>query len=67
MGRDRNGEIKLSLRAKDIEILNYAEQALKNLDGFVGGHAKACGGKVKKEHYSAFIKNLSKLLRQNPS
>ncbi|MFH0876224.1 MAG: DHH family phosphoesterase [archaeon] len=58
VGRDRNDEIKMSLRSKSLDILGAAEKSLMGLEGFVGGHHQACGGMVKKKDYKKFLANL---------
>jgi len=55
VGRERNGEVKCSLRSATIPILPLLEKALKNVNGYGGGHQLATGACIKKEDFDKFI------------
>ncbi|MBU0758235.1 MAG: DHH family phosphoesterase [Nanoarchaeota archaeon] len=58
VGRERNGELKLSFRAKDVNILKLAQNAMEGTTGFCGGHNQACGGMVKRADFESFLKKV---------
>jgi len=62
IGREKNGEVKLSFRAKDVNILKAAGDAMAGTKGFVGGHDQACGGMVPKQDFEGFLKKLDLVL-----
>ncbi len=64
VGREKSGEIKYSLRSAEDNISAALESALKNVDGFGGGHEHACGAVIKKKDNKRFIKQLKKELKK---
>jgi hypothetical protein len=62
IGRERNGEVKCSLRSSKYKVLQILQKALKNINGYGGGHMHACGANVKKEDFEEFIENIKKQL-----
>lgn len=62
VGREKINEVKLSLRARNIELPPLIENALKGLDGYGGGHEYACGASVKKKDFSKFMNRLRRSL-----
>lgn len=60
VGREKSDEVKLSLRARNIELPPLIENALKGLDGYGGGHEYACGANVKKKDFGKFMSCLRK-------
>lgn len=58
IGREKSGEVKMSLRAPWIDIPPLLDQALKGVKGYGGGHAHACGACVDKEDFPEFLKAL---------
>ncbi len=60
VGREKSGEIRMSLRSQHVPILPALEKSLKGLDGYGGGHELACGACVKKEQFEEFIQALRK-------
>ncbi|MBN2567773.1 DHH family phosphoesterase [Candidatus Woesearchaeota archaeon] len=59
LGREKNGQIKLSLRSPaGINIRDALEKALVGIDGYGGGHEQACGANVTKEDFDRFISQL---------
>jgi len=62
--REKNGEMKCSLRSGSKIILPpLLERALKDIDGYGGGHEHACGSCVKKEDFNQFPDNLKEELK----
>ncbi|MBS3098465.1 hypothetical protein J4209_06755 [Candidatus Woesearchaeota archaeon] len=62
IGREKSGEVKLSLRSSKIELPKKIEKALEGLDGYGGGHEYACGVNVKEKDFKVFINRLIKSL-----
>ena len=62
IGREKNDEIKMSLRASHLNLPSILSKALINVQGSGGGHEHACGVKVMKEDYDLFISNIKKLI-----
>jgi hypothetical protein len=62
--REKSGEMKCSLRSGHSVILPpILERALKDIDGYGGGHEHACGTCVKKEDFQQFLINLEEELK----
>lgn len=62
-GREKNGEIKLSIRTKNRNIPEALESALFGLQGYGGGHENACGVNIKKEDFTEFVKRLREKMK----
>ena len=58
IGREKNGEIKFSIRSAKINIAKILENALVNVKGYGGGHAHAVGGCVSQDDFDLFLENL---------
>lgn len=58
IGREKNDEIKMSIRASGTVLPPMIEKSLIGVNGYGGGHEYACGANVKKEDFSRFIENL---------
>ncbi|MBI4016764.1 MAG: DHH family phosphoesterase [Candidatus Aenigmarchaeota archaeon] len=58
LGRERMGEIRMSLRAAKYELPEALKKSLAGLQGYGGGHEHACGAAVKKEDFEIFVNNL---------
>ncbi|MBN1386682.1 DHH family phosphoesterase [Candidatus Woesearchaeota archaeon] len=59
VGREKNEEIKLSLRSsKEHDLREALESALTVAEGYGGGHRNACGANVKKRDFSQFVEKL---------
>jgi single-stranded DNA-specific DHH superfamily exonuclease len=58
IAREKAGEMRMSLRTKDVLLPPILEKALAGLEGYGGGHEHACGACVKKEQFREFIENL---------
>ncbi|HLC96270.1 MAG TPA: DHH family phosphoesterase [Candidatus Nanoarchaeia archaeon] len=61
VGRQKNDAVKMSLRYGK-PLLSILQEALKDVEGYGGGHEYACGASVKKEHFEQFLKNIRKHL-----
>ncbi|MBW2991608.1 hypothetical protein KY345_00130 [Candidatus Woesearchaeota archaeon] len=62
--RDKAGEMKCSLRSgAKVTLPPILERALKDVDGYGGGHEHACGTCVKKEDFQQFLDNLKRELK----
>ncbi|MBN1502746.1 DHH family phosphoesterase [Candidatus Woesearchaeota archaeon] len=59
-GRTRSGEVKLSLRCGNRKVLPIVQKALKDVDGYGGGHEHACGACIKEKDFNKFIDNIEK-------
>jgi single-stranded DNA-specific DHH superfamily exonuclease len=58
IGREKNGEYKLSLRSDRHNLPSIIEKSLAGLEGFGGGHEHAAGAVVKSEDFPKFLENL---------
>lgn len=56
--REKGGEFKCSLRAREKPILPVLQKALEGVEGHGGGHEHACGAVVKSEDFERFLKSL---------
>ena len=55
IGREKNGEIKLSLRANDYNLPPMLQKALDGCEGYGGGHEHACGANIKMDDFPRFL------------
>jgi single-stranded DNA-specific DHH superfamily exonuclease len=60
--RERDGEMKCSLRSGSIEIRSKLLKALEGVEGYGGGHDKACGAGIKKKDFEKFVEQFKALL-----
>jgi len=58
VGREKSGEVRLSLRSMKNMLPPIIEKALIGVVGYGGGHEYACGANVKKEDFERFIENI---------
>lgn len=58
LGREKNGEVKMSLRSSKHNIKEALARSLVGIQGYGGGHEHACGANVKKEDFDKFLENL---------
>lgn len=63
VGREKNNQLRLSLRSKNIILPKIIEKALKNIPGYGGGHNFACGTYIKKQDLQDFINNIQKQIQ----
>ncbi len=57
IGRDKDNEIKMSMRAKKMIIPSILKKSLEGIDGRGGGHEHACGSVVNKDHFERWLQN----------
>lgn len=62
VAREKNDEMKCSLRASSMILPPLIEKALAGLDGYGGGHEHACGLNIKSHHFEEFIERFRKML-----
>ncbi len=62
IGREKDGEIRMSLRSAKKPILPALEKALLGVEGYGGGHEMACGACVKRTDFERFVENLRREL-----
>lgn len=62
IAREKSGEMKISLRSKNINLKPILEKALQGIEGFGGGHENACGANINANDYKQFIENLKSQL-----
>jgi nanoRNase/pAp phosphatase (c-di-AMP/oligoRNAs hydrolase) len=58
IAREKNDEMKCSLRSSKTILPPLIEKALVGLDGYGGGHENACGLNIKSHHFDEFVKRL---------
>jgi hypothetical protein len=58
IARQKDGEMKCSMRSATIKVLPILERALVGINGYGGGHDYACGGCIKVEDWERFKENL---------
>jgi single-stranded DNA-specific DHH superfamily exonuclease len=59
IGRERNGEVKMSLRSRNTPVLPKLKKALEGLEGaYGGGHEYACGASVPVHLFEKFESSL---------
>ncbi|MBR9690233.1 hypothetical protein GOV08_00965 [Candidatus Woesearchaeota archaeon] len=63
IGREKNGEMKLSFRSTKVALPPIIKKALDGVEGYGGGHTNACGGNVKKKDFDKFISQFKKQLK----
>lgn len=62
VGREKSGEVKLSIRAMHKILPKIIEKALVGVDGYGGGHEHACGANIKAIDFEKFLDNFKKAL-----
>lgn len=62
VGREKDDRIKMGLRSSKKPIQKALEKALVGIDGYGGGHEKACGANVAKEDFNQFIENFKRFI-----
>ena len=58
VGREKSGEVRLSLRSMKKVLPPVIEKALIGVEGYGGGHEYACGANVKKEDFERFVESI---------
>jgi len=64
VGREKSGDIKLSLRSPSVKIPAVIETALQGLQGYGGGHEYACGVNIKADDFPVFLERFKKLVEK---
>ncbi len=62
IAREKDGEMKCSLRSASVEIRTKLLKALEGLDGYGGGHDLACGAGIKKHDFDRFLEQFRELI-----
>ena len=62
IAREKNDEMKCSLRSSKTILPPLIEKALVGLEGYGGGHELACGMNVKTHHFEEFVKRLKEMI-----
>ncbi|MFC1727946.1 DHHA1 domain-containing protein [Nanoarchaeota archaeon] len=62
IAREKEGEMKCSLRSGTVPISGRLKNALVGIEGRGGGHEYACGAVIKKRDFEQFINNLKRQL-----
>ena len=57
VGREKDDAIRFSIRSMTIKIDEIIKRALRNVEGYGGGHHLACGANIAKKDFNTFIKN----------
>ncbi|MBI4150090.1 hypothetical protein HY488_01670 [Candidatus Woesearchaeota archaeon] len=63
-GREKSGELKLSLRSRDYLLPPLVQKALEGLEGYGGGHEHACGTNVKVGQFEQFIEQFRTAMKE---
>lgn len=64
VARKKSGEMKCSLRSKELPLPSLIEKALLGLEGYGGGHEFACGANIKEHDWDQFLINLKRELKK---
>jgi len=62
-GREKDDEIKMSIRSKHYNIQKAVEMSLIGIEGYGGGHEHACGANVKRMDFERFIEQFKEALQ----
>lgn len=62
IAREKNDEMKCSLRSSEINLLPIIEKCLVGLNGYGGGHENACGLNIKKYDFEEFIRRFKEMI-----
>jgi len=60
VGRERNDEVKCSIRGTGLNLPSIVQAALVGVEGYGGGHEYACGVCVKKGDFDRFVDEFKK-------
>ncbi|MBI4447745.1 DHH family phosphoesterase [Candidatus Woesearchaeota archaeon] len=64
IGREKSGQMKMSLRSKGTPIAPILKKALEGIEGYGGGHDFACGSNIKKEYFPQLIESIREQIRE---
>ena len=62
IGREKNEEMKCSLRSSKAVLPPLIEKALVGLNGYGGGHEHACGLNIKKDDFEEFVRRFKEMI-----
>ena len=62
IAREKNDEMRCSLRATKINLIPVIEKCLIGLKGYGGGHEHACGLNVKKDEFEEFLRRFREMV-----
>ena len=62
IAREKNDEMKCSMRSSKINLIPVIEKALVGLNGFGGGHENACGLNIKKDDFEEFVGRVKEMV-----
>ena len=62
IAREKNDEMKCSMRSSKTNLLPLIENALSGLNGYGGGHENACGLNIKKHDFEEFLRMVGNAL-----
>ena len=62
IAREKNDEMKCSLRSSEAVLPPLIDKALIGLEGYGGGHEHACGLNIKTHHFEEFVKRLEGMI-----
>lgn len=62
IAREKNDEMKCSLRSSKIILPPLIEKALIGLEGYGGGHEHACGLNIKTRDFDEFVKRFKEMI-----
>ena len=62
IGREKNDEMKCSIRSSKIILPPMIEKALVGLNGYGGGHENACGLNIKTADFEEFLKRFEDMI-----
>jgi len=58
VGREKSGEVRMSLRSTKHKLPGIIEKALIGVEGYGGGHEYAVGANVKKDDFKRFVESI---------
>lgn len=62
LGRQKDDEIKMSIRSSKIRIDQVVKKALEGVHGYGGGHPYACGANISTSDFHKFVKQFKSAL-----
>jgi len=62
IAREKNEQMKCSLRSSKTNLKPLVEKALIGLNGYGGGHENACGANVSKNDFEEFVRRLREMV-----
>ena len=62
IAREKNDEMKCSIRSSKINLQPLIKKALVGLDGYGGGHEFACGLNIKTSDFEEFVKRFREMI-----